>query len=257
MVKEETRVEVKTATIDSSMKVIILLYASPAFHTLMPGYNMDIAGISMLDWVKRAAKGYPTICVNVGSDTDFLPDIAGVLDESKYTAILFSDTPLIDTNCLSDMLDYVVYKDQNLVKFTRAYVAKTEYLKKCENLSSATSSPMHQDMFYKVSDMRDLSAVRGVINRRINAYHMSCGVNILNPESVNIDAMVEIGDNVTVDGPCKILGASHIGDNCTIRDSRINASDIGAGATISHSVIEHCKIAEGSKVGPFQYLSDK
>jgi bifunctional UDP-N-acetylglucosamine pyrophosphorylase/glucosamine-1-phosphate N-acetyltransferase len=85
---------------------------------------------------------------------------------------------------------------------------------------------------------------------------MTDGVTIMDPESVYIDADVQIGADSIVYPSVHIYGQTVIGEDVTIRSfSRISNSKVGARSTILEgSLIGDCTVGEGVVVGPYANL---
>ena len=106
-----------------------------------------------------------------------------------------------------------------------------------------------------VNTRADLMEVASRAQRQILREHAENGVTFTSPDSVAIDAGIEIGEDttigpgVTLRGDTKIGGGANIGPATTITDSAV-----GDGVTISHAVLNEARVAEKATVGPFAYL---
>jgi len=106
-----------------------------------------------------------------------------------------------------------------------------------------------------VNDRADLARASEVARRRILTSHMKAGVTIDDPTATWIDADVRIDPDATIlpgtslRGSTTIGGGSAIGPMTTLIDSRV-----GAGATVVHSYLVGCEVADEAAVGPFTYL---
>jgi bifunctional UDP-N-acetylglucosamine pyrophosphorylase/glucosamine-1-phosphate N-acetyltransferase len=85
---------------------------------------------------------------------------------------------------------------------------------------------------------------------------MLAGVTIEQPETVAIDADVQIGADSVIEPFVRLLGATRIGEEC-----RIGAGSILEGATIAagvrvkpYTLIADSRVAEGAEIGPFARL---
>ena len=85
---------------------------------------------------------------------------------------------------------------------------------------------------------------------------MSDGVTILDPDTVYIDADVQVGADTVIYPSVQLYGHTVIGDEATIRSfSRISNSKIGAKAVILEgSLVSDCTIGEGVSIGPYANL---
>jgi bifunctional UDP-N-acetylglucosamine pyrophosphorylase / glucosamine-1-phosphate N-acetyltransferase len=106
-----------------------------------------------------------------------------------------------------------------------------------------------------VNDQAALAEVRAIAQGRIVAAHLEAGVTLVDPARTVIDADVRIGAGTVIEPGCQIEGATtlgrgcRIGPHCTLRDAHI-----GDGASVMHSVLDGCSVAEHATVGPFAYL---
>ncbi len=106
-----------------------------------------------------------------------------------------------------------------------------------------------------VNDRADLARVSDEARRRILLDHMRAGVTIEDPGATWIDADVTIEADATIlpgtflRGTTSIGSGSIIGPMTTLIDSRV-----GDRATVIHSYLTACQVADEAKVGPFTYL---
>ena len=106
-----------------------------------------------------------------------------------------------------------------------------------------------------INDRADLARVADEARRRILTAHMRSGVTIEDPGATWIDADVEIAADTTIlpgstlRGRSSIGAGSIIGPMTTLVDSRV-----GERATVIHSYLTGCDVANEATVGPFAYL---
>lgn len=102
----------------------------------------------------------------------------------------------------------------------------------------------------------ELAAADKILRARKTAELMLSGVTIENPESVTIDADVEIGQDSVIEANVQLRGATIIGENCRIgtgsvlRDCRI-ADEV---TILPYVVAESSSIGAQSHIGPFARL---
>jgi bifunctional UDP-N-acetylglucosamine pyrophosphorylase/glucosamine-1-phosphate N-acetyltransferase len=89
-----------------------------------------------------------------------------------------------------------------------------------------------------VNDRVALARVRAIAQRTICERHMLAGVTIVDPASSRIDVDVQIGRDTTIEPFTSLLGATRIGERCTVRCSYLLDSTLH----------------DGVSVGPFAYL---
>jgi bifunctional UDP-N-acetylglucosamine pyrophosphorylase/glucosamine-1-phosphate N-acetyltransferase len=106
-----------------------------------------------------------------------------------------------------------------------------------------------------INDRADLARVAEEARRRINLAHMQAGVTIEDPGATWIDADVRIEPDTTIlpgtslRGSTEVGSGSIVGPMTTLIDSRV-----GERATVIHSYLTACQVADEAKVGPFTYL---
>ena len=106
-----------------------------------------------------------------------------------------------------------------------------------------------------INDRADLARVADEARRRILIGHMRSGVTIEDPGATWIDADVEIAADTTVLPGTTLRGRSSIGAGSTIGPmATLVDSRIGERATVVHSYLTGCEVANEATVGPFAYL---
>lgn len=106
-----------------------------------------------------------------------------------------------------------------------------------------------------INDRVLLSEAEAAMRRRINASHMRSGVTMINPESVYIEAEVEIGNDTIIEPNVTIKSGTKIGADCVIGSgSVISKAVIHDGVDILSSVILESEVGSGTHVGPFAYI---
>ncbi|WP_413627652.1 bifunctional UDP-N-acetylglucosamine diphosphorylase/glucosamine-1-phosphate N-acetyltransferase GlmU [Fructilactobacillus vespulae] len=99
------------------------------------------------------------------------------------------------------------------------------------------------------------AAATKVMQNRINRQHMENGVTIINPDDTYIDCDVEIGTDTIIEPGVQLQAGTKIGNECVIgAHSKIIASVIHDGVTVTSSTIEHSEMMENSNIGPNSHL---
>lgn len=259
---EEIQSREYTAQDGGEFDVIILKINNPAFKlTNKNSYDISILGKSMLDWVKNAVNDYNMCEVECDATSSIFEVTKPYLKNSKYTIILYADTPLITKNTINDILTYVTGKGLKVCKLNRGFVFDTEYLKTCEKIYSLNTYSFNEQDFMPAVNMEELNKITAILQYRINQFHMSNGVQLIKPETLIIEADVVIGNNVVIypfnelRGECVIgnnvtlysnnsIVNSIIFDNCQIEKSAINASVVKSNCNI----MPFCNIFNNSLV---------
>jgi bifunctional UDP-N-acetylglucosamine pyrophosphorylase/glucosamine-1-phosphate N-acetyltransferase len=106
-----------------------------------------------------------------------------------------------------------------------------------------------------VNDRADLARVAEEARRRILTAHMHAGVTIEDPGATWIDVDVQIAPDSTILPGTTLRGRSSIGAGSTIGPmTTLVDSRIGERATVVHSYLSGCEVANEASVGPFAYL---
>jgi bifunctional UDP-N-acetylglucosamine pyrophosphorylase / glucosamine-1-phosphate N-acetyltransferase len=106
-----------------------------------------------------------------------------------------------------------------------------------------------------INDRADLARVAEEARRRINLGHMRAGVTIEDPGATWIDADVTIAPDTTILPGTALRGNTEVGSGSTVGPmSTLIDSRIGERATVIHSYLTACDVADEAKVGPFTYL---
>lgn len=106
-----------------------------------------------------------------------------------------------------------------------------------------------------VNDRIQLAEADHLLNRRAVVRLMQNGVRILNPETVRVDADVEVGCDTVIYPNTILEGKTVIGEDCVIGpNTRICGCKIENGTEVQSSVALESEIGSGTCVGPFAYI---
>jgi bifunctional UDP-N-acetylglucosamine pyrophosphorylase/glucosamine-1-phosphate N-acetyltransferase len=106
-----------------------------------------------------------------------------------------------------------------------------------------------------VNNRRDLMEVERLARRRIIEQHALNGVSFPNPETVVIDAAVEIGEDTVVEPGTVLRGSTAIGSGCTVGpNSTLIDAELGNNVTALHCYITTALVGDDVALGPFAYL---
>lgn len=106
-----------------------------------------------------------------------------------------------------------------------------------------------------VNDRIQLAEADRLLNKKVVEGLMRNGVRILNPESVRVDAGVEVGCDTVIYPGTILEGKTVIGEDCVIGpNTRIKNCKVGCGTEVQSSVALDSEIGDGTSVGPFAYI---
>lgn len=104
-----------------------------------------------------------------------------------------------------------------------------------------------------IAEMMHLDAsLREITAKRL----MATGVTIFRPETVTIDASVEVGADTVIEPFTQLLGKTKIGSNCRIRSySVIEDCTLGDGVLVRNGcILASSTVADSAQLGPYAHL---
>jgi bifunctional UDP-N-acetylglucosamine pyrophosphorylase/glucosamine-1-phosphate N-acetyltransferase len=107
-----------------------------------------------------------------------------------------------------------------------------------------------------INDRAQLAQVDAILRERKRAEVMAAGVTLVKPETITIDADVEIGMDTIVQPFAQILGKTAMGENCRIGAcSIVQDSQLGEGVEIgAFTVVNKSTLEDGVSAGPYARL---
>ena len=250
-----TRLE-KQEEMSDELSVIILLEKN--ISEIMKPYDIYIWGKKMWEWVALSCDGYFLKTIPCTPESDVLNLVKPLLSNTKYTLVLYSDTPLFKRKTLTEIMTYVKQRDLNVLCLERGYLFNTEYIKNAESICALPSTEFGEDDFLRVQNNRDLTRAMAVLRNRILSFHIQNGIQIIDPNTCYIDADVIIEKGTIIEPNTYLKGASFIGKNCRIEfGSVIENSIISDGCVIKNSYISESRISENTVVGPLESVIAK
>ncbi len=106
-----------------------------------------------------------------------------------------------------------------------------------------------------VNDRVQLAAIGAELNRRIVAGHQRAGVTVTDPATTWIDVDVTVGRDTVIRPGTQLLGATRIGERCTIGpDTTLADVQVGDEASVVRTHGSEATIGAGADVGPFTFL---
>jgi bifunctional UDP-N-acetylglucosamine pyrophosphorylase/glucosamine-1-phosphate N-acetyltransferase len=108
---------------------------------------------------------------------------------------------------------------------------------------------------FGVNSRVELMEAERVVRRELIERHARAGVGFEAPETVVLDACVELGQDamiglgVTLRGETRVGPGARVGAHSTLIDAAVDEE-----ATILHSYLVGCEVGAGASIGPFAYL---
>ena len=208
----------------NELSVIILLEKN--IGEIIKPYDTLIWGKKMWEWVAMACDGYIVKTIPCTKESFVLNLIKPLLTNSKYTLVLYSDTPLIKRQTINEILNFAKGKDINVLTLERGYLFNTEYIKNADSISGLPLNKFGDDDFTVASDFKMINKVSQILKNRIINFHLSNGVYIVDPNTTFIDADVIIENGTKIDPNNYIKGTSYIGRNCYIEFGNVVENSI-------------------------------
>ena len=218
--------------------------------------NTSILGKTMLEWVSLALYEIPYVAIDNKEEMLLPALIHDSLDLSQeYTVVLYSDTPLITRKTVSEALETAKLNSLNVLRMTRGFVFKTDYIFNAEKIYTDKTYYFDEDDFVTAYSFRQIGFITDILKNRILTYHMNRGVQFEDPASTFIGCEVSVGVGVKIGANNNILGKTVIKDGAAIgRDNSIEDCIIDEGACVEKSKLVHSYVGKNTTVGPFANL---
>ena len=104
-----------------------------------------------------------------------------------------------------------------------------------------------------IAEMMHLDAsLRDATTRRL----MAAGVTIFRPETVTVDASVEVGPDTVLEPFTQLLGTTKVGSNCLIRSyTVVENCTVGDGVLLRQGcILNASSVGNGAQLGPYAHL---
>jgi bifunctional UDP-N-acetylglucosamine pyrophosphorylase/glucosamine-1-phosphate N-acetyltransferase len=245
--------------IEQSERVVVLsgdvpLTSPELIEGLLAEHEREQAAATLLTTDELDPTGYGRV-VRTEKDGDVeriveTKSTDGVPDDVLKLREINIGTYAFDARLLLEALDEIPVEDNGERYLTSVFpVLREKDMKIAAHRTDDTLSAMG------VNNRADLMEVTRHAQRRILAEHAEAGVTFTAPDSVAIDAKVEIGADTTVHAGVTLRGATRVGERCELGpQTTITGSQLGDEVTVPHSVLVDCRVATGASIGPFAYL---
>lgn len=220
--------------------------------TLNNSFQGRILGRSLASWLAFACSGENFSIIDYDKKISPLEFVKDKIDTTfDYSIILQSITPLIQKSDIEAIKDYAFYKDIKLCKLPTGYVVSNKVFLQ-NNLQVDSIYSINIDNFYVVENKKQFTYALGILQDRINNFHMDNGIEILKPQSVYIEPDVDIETGVVIYPNNTLKGSTFVGKDVILKENNvIENSTISECSCISGSVITDSVIEENVYVSPF------
>lgn len=215
-------------------------------------YAYQVLGTTLSNWTSNAFGDYPVSYLEFDSSVDMLKFISSHTQGTTYTVFVNSNMPLLTADNARKLVEYAVFKQINLCKFTGGYVANNVYLRQTNAPICDSVYSYDMDNYYIVENKKQLGYIAKVLQQRIFDYHLQNGVTIMSEKGLTVEPDVEIAQGVIVYGGNILKGHTFVGKNTILKENNvIENSVVGNNCGISGSVIDNSKIGDDTYVMPF------
>jgi len=235
---------------NNSFKIIIL-----KLKNARNSFQGKILGRALEDWVSFACGGHDINILDFDEKENVLDFIKTKIDKKyDYTIVLTSRIPLITRETVNSIKEYCMYKDIALCKLPVGYVINNYSV-----FNGVVDSVYSQNLddFYIVENKKQFTYALGVLQDRINTYHMENGVELIDPKKVYIEPDVDISSGAIIYPGNSLKGNTILSSNVILKENNvIEDSKIGFDSCISGSVITKSVLGEGVCISPFTEITD-
>ena len=258
----ESELDTQTETLElereqeNQVCAVILKVENQKFGINQKPYNLNMFGKKMIDYVSNAVFDADIRYANCNFGEDVLDLIKSTTNpNSKYTIVLFSDTPLFRHKTYLQIMEYFELKKLLALKLTRGYVFQTSYLLSLENLNGLQMQYFEEEDFVTCSSLKQYAMANDILHNRILDFFMKNGVVIKDPASTFIDAEVDIEPNVVIEpfnticGKSIIKSGTYLLNGNKIVDAVVCENCVLDGIELQNSIIEKkCHISKGNVI---------
>ncbi len=204
---------------DDNATEVLMIVLSSENNTLAHNRVINkqlLFGKSILDWVLASAGDYRTKVISYHQNDNVLSLIRPHLGNEQTTIVMYDDTPLLRHASLENLVSDFVFRGQKVRKLPRGYIFDTEYIMSNDKIYISDSDNDFDEDFLCVNNANSFTIASMKLKSRILSYHISNGVIFLEPNSVYIDADVEISSGVVIYPNNNLMGACFIADGVTL-----------------------------------------
>ena len=199
--------------------------------------NFDICGKKMIDWVALATSGCKQKIVDEPAEENLLSTIRDLAEGFQFVAVFYCDTPLLKKSTFLEIMDFFSKKKMNVLKLSRGFVFKADYLKTARLILSTTTEVFDEQDFTVVDTAQKVSYAFNVLNERILNYHKENGVVLFGENTIFVDADVEIEAGAVIYPNNILKGETYIGKTPSLKAGIIFLTQSSVTKPLSAKVI--------------------
>ena len=212
---------------------------------------------SLVDWVKDSVSDKNITVVRYDKSVSEKENILNNINsKSKYTLVLYSFNPLLTKENVDLILDYLILREEKYIQLPYGCAFLTQYY-----INNSIKDPItfngDGSQFLKVESPEELDYATEVIRKRIIVNFARKGVKFINPDTIVINAYVNIEDGVTIYPFNTLSKDTYIHKNVIIKDgNNITSSVIGVDSVIANSTITNTNIGSNCIVFPYNVIEN-
>ncbi len=228
------------------------LLTSETLAALVNAHQEKHADVSVLSALVDNPQGYGRILRNADNQVQGIIEEKDASAEQRLIHEVSSGIFCVNRELLFACLHQV---DNNNVQ-QEYYLPDILPLALAQQKTVQAITMQNPDEMLGINDRFQLSQAEAIMQQRIMREWQKKGVTIEQAETVRIEASVNIGIDCTIRAGSQLLGATHLGDGCTVGPySIVQNSWLADDVTVApFSHLEETSVGDKSSVGPFARL---
>ena len=219
--------------------------------------NNDFLGLTCNEWLNVATMDFNRTFIDASKSKNLEDQILLNLPNEPVTVVLHAFNPLITKQDILFYVDYLTYKNLELIKLPFGYVFKTDYIKQTKSFREPIMFGGIANEFLKVDTKQGWDLAYAIKKQEIINKHIKNGVNFVDVNSTIIHYFVEIEPDVTIYPFNMLYGKTKIERGAVIKEGNtIDNSWLQAECVVAKSVVNNSKIGAGTIVLPFNTINN-
>lgn len=221
-------------------------------------FDGKILGKQLFEWVCFASRNIPTRVIEYDEKTSILDFVKDKLNKRfDYTIVLLSRTPLLQNADILSIMEYTSFKEVKVCKLPCGYVIDNRIQLGENDIMIDSVYSMGEENFYVVDTKKQFSYALGVLQSRINNFHIDNGVEIVDRTKVYIETDVDIGRGTIIYPGNNLKGQTYIGEEVILKENNvICGSRIGSHSYIGGSTITDCELSDSVMIGGYSTITN-
>ena len=227
------------------------LLTKETLNALFDHHQETNAKVSVLTASMPDPTGYGRVIRNEAGDVEKIVEQKDASKEQQLVTEINTGTYCFDNQFLFEALEQVTNDNAQ----GEYYLPDVIEIAKMRNEKVSAYQTHDANETIGINDRLALAKAEKLMKQRINEYHMTQGVTIIDPDHTYISPTVKIASDVTIEPGVMIKGESTIGSHSIIgANSEIVDSIIGEDTIIKQSVIHQSTVGSHVTVGPFAHI---